>query len=464
MRAGWYDVVDRSGAGDPDDQEGAGPPRLGTFRVHDDADVRAVVETAWGAGEVSAEASLADRVRVLRRWRGRLWRRAEQLAETLHRESGLSLDRAILEVVLTVEHLRWIETSAARVLGGSRQSGGLWSPDLASATDYVPVGVVAVLASEQRPLYGPASAVAAALVAGNSVLLVPSPGQGAGLAAYVDCFPGDPTVPAEVLQLVTGDQRTVGSVVDSPVSQVCLFGSAERAADVGQRCARGLVPLTVVPVAPAVTVIAPDADLSAAAASVAAGQGVRDVLVAAEVAEAFDEALRQAFEDQRNGTSSASWSIAPSRLLRALGGRRTADHGEGPRALPGAGGVPFPGVRLHTGHDLAPMLDRLRDNPTAVVSVFSARQGRRIAEQLRVAQVDLNVGVPDAAGGLPRAALGARGYGPFAGDDGLRAFARAQTVTRRRLPLPTGPAEALLATTPGRLASRLVMHLRHSLD
>ncbi len=141
-------------------------------------------------------------------------------------------------------------------------------------------------------------------------------------------------------------------------------------------------------------------------------------------------------------------------LARALGRR-----GTGPAEL----AAPALDVRVQTAPGFEVLVERLRDHPSAQVAVHSRRHGRHLAELLSAAEVTVNLGAasPD---GLPRTALGARGYGPFSGDDGLRTFARTRTTTgRRRLPLPLAPVEALLATPPGRIATRLALHVRHSL-
>ncbi|MCW2816723.1 MAG: hypothetical protein JWN84_4178, partial [Nocardioides sp.] len=144
-------------------------------------------------------------------------------------------------------------------------------------------------------------------------------------------------------------------------------------------------------------------------------------------------------------------------LGRALGRR------SGPAELAG----PAVPVRVETAPAFEVLLERLRAHPSAQVAVHSARHGKHLAELLTAAEVTVNL--PDAAaadgeGGLPRAALGSRGYGPFAGEAGLRTFARVRTTTaKRRLPVPTAPVELLLATPPGRVATRLALHLRHSL-
>ena len=219
--------------------------------------VAEAVHAAQSAGEQWAATSVAARIRVLRTWRGRLWRASSDLASTLHEEAGLSIDEAMLEVLQTVEHLKWVEANAARVLGATSQGAGLLSPELATSTSYVAEGVIGVVGSSHAPLYGPSSAVVNALAAGNTVILQPSADQAATLRAYADLIPSE----LALLQVLTGGESTTMALAAAPLDRVCFFGSAAASARISAVSARALVPVTTVPVGPAVTVVAPDADL-----------------------------------------------------------------------------------------------------------------------------------------------------------------------------------------------------------
>lgn len=426
------------------------------------AEMAEVVRTAHAAGERWAAASVTERVRLLRAWRGRLWRASNDLAGALHLEGGLSIDEAMLEVLQSIEHLKWVEAHAGRVLGATAQGAGLLSPELATRTSYAAEGVVAVIASPFAPLYGPSSAVVNALAAGNAVVLKPAPEHRTALLAYADLLRAD--VP--LLQVVTCDDATTTALAAAPVDRVCVFGSAATAARISAVSARALVPVTVVPVGPAVTVVAPDADLRAAAASVARAVGragtvesgtVPEVFVAPDVSAEFDAELREALTAAEPGPLGLGSGLA--RVLGRGRPRATNELVAGPTDAD-------PRFRVHGQAEFGDVLARLRDRPYAHVAVFSRARGKQIGEALRAAQVSVNVGVGTVAGALPRQVVGARGYGPLAGDHGLRTFGRAVSLTTRRrlaVPVPGNPADLLLATPAGRVAARLAFHLRHSL-
>ncbi|MGA8256221.1 MAG: aldehyde dehydrogenase family protein [Nocardioides sp.] len=443
---------------------------LDTYLVSTRHDVAAAVVEARRTGVDWAATDLTRRVRVLRAWRGTLWRSATELAGLLHSESGIGFDEAMLEVVQSVEHLRWVETNAARVLGSTTQGAGLLSPEVATRTSHEPHGVVSVLMAERSGLYAPASVLAAALASGNSVVLQPAVGLTASLVAYVAALPDA----ASLVQVLTGDETTADLLAATPVDQAYVVGSGATASRLASRCGHALVPTVVVPVDPPVTVVAPDADVVAAAAAVARsvvsgsaalGDDWRpEVFVAPDVSGAFEQAVRGALAEATAGSSDALSALDRPKgpLARALGSRRR------PGGTPQLAAIDTPlheRVVVHQHAEFGEVLERLRARPYAHVSVFSRDRGQRISEVLRASHVSINLGAVTTDGGLPRQALGARGYGPVSGDAGLRGFTRAvTTASRRRLPLVGVPADLLLATPAGRVAARLAMHLRHSLD
>ena len=97
---------------------------LDTFPICDRHDVRHAVDVARRTGEEWATVELAKRLKALRSWRSALWRGATELATLLHRETGMGVDEAMLDVVLAVEHLKSIQTNAARALGSTSQGSG----------------------------------------------------------------------------------------------------------------------------------------------------------------------------------------------------------------------------------------------------------------------------------------------------------------------------------------------------
>ncbi len=94
---------------------------------------------------------------------------AEPLAALLTREQGKPLAAARREVAVTADRL---DGAAALDIGGGPLRDGPWGP---VRIDYVPMGVVGVIAPWNAPLILAMQMVAQALAAGNAVVVKPSP-------------------------------------------------------------------------------------------------------------------------------------------------------------------------------------------------------------------------------------------------------------------------------------------------
>ncbi len=217
---------------------------LGSFPVAREDDVRAALDAARDVVPRWAGARVAERARLLRGWRGELWRTSSQLAGVLHRESGVPFDEAMVELLQVVEHLRWVEQNAGRVLDPRHAPRGRFTPELDVTTASVPEGVVGVVASGRPSLYALTSAVACALVAGNPVVVVPQRRLAATAVAVADAFAtAHPDAPPGLLQVLTGDDETALALAGAPLDRLAFLGTPVAAVRVATVAARALVPL-----------------------------------------------------------------------------------------------------------------------------------------------------------------------------------------------------------------------------
>lgn len=196
-----------------------------------DTEVATVVERARAAQEQWQSRNASRRLRELRRWRSRVWRQSGQLAGLLQEAVSFGIDDAMTEVVRAVEHLRWIDGNAASVIGGRAAA---------------PYGVVAVVVDEGQPLYAAASAVHAALVAGNAVVVEPGSAMGETWSAYAAALAeACPAVPQGLLSVVHRPTPDAVVLAAADVDLVCFVGATALASKVGERCGARLVPVLV---------------------------------------------------------------------------------------------------------------------------------------------------------------------------------------------------------------------------
>jgi acyl-CoA reductase-like NAD-dependent aldehyde dehydrogenase len=94
-------------------------------------------------------------------------------------------------------------------------------------------------------------------------------------------------------------------------------------------------------------------------------------------------------------------------------------------------------------------------------TVFAKKRGAEIAAKLRCGMVSVNsviafAGIP----ALPFGGVGDSGFGRIHGEDGLRAFTRAQAVARQRFALPIN-LTSFRRTNRGMRALLGIVRLRH---
>jgi acyl-CoA reductase-like NAD-dependent aldehyde dehydrogenase len=147
---------------------------VGQLPIADDAAVRDAVARARPAAEWWAGLGFDERKRRLLAWKGIIARRAEELCDLIHRENGKPRADAMIEVLLSCEHLDWAARNARKVLTRNRVPSGLLALNLRAWVDHPPVGVVGVISPWNYPLFVPMQALIPALAAGNAVAQKPS--------------------------------------------------------------------------------------------------------------------------------------------------------------------------------------------------------------------------------------------------------------------------------------------------
>lgn len=435
----------------------------------DDAAVQGAVERAREAAAWWGGLGSAERRRRLLSWRSALTRQIDDLATVISAETGKPQADARLECVLVVAHLDWAARNAERVLRRRRVSPGLLMLQEASTVEYQPFGVIGVIGPWNYPAHTPMGSISYALAAGNAVVFKPSeltPGVGCVLAeSLAQVVPEYP-----LLQVVTGFGETGTALCRAGVDKLAFTGSASTARKVMATCAQTLTPVVLECGGNDALLVDADADLAAAAnaavwgAMANAGQtcvGVERVYVVDAVAqELTDRIVAEASRLRVGGEPSADLGpitrpaqveVIRDHLSDALAQGGTPLVGGAESVRPPyvepvvLSGVPEtstavteetfgPTLTVHRVPTLDEAVARVNAGRYGLgAAVFSARRGTEIAGRLRCGMVAVNSVVSYAAvPALPFGGVGDSGFGRVHGADGLREFARAKAVTRRR--------------------------------
>ncbi|WP_045742435.1 aldehyde dehydrogenase family protein [Actinoplanes rectilineatus] len=439
----------------------------GRVPVADETAVTDAVTRARAAGLWWQGLGWEGRKTRLLRWRSLIVHRIDELAALTHSESGKPVTDGLMEAAAAIEHLDWAARNAKRVLGPRRVRTRLLVAEHTGHLEYQPYGVVGVIGPWNYPILTPVGPISGALAAGNAVVLKPSeytPMVGQWLAdTFAEVVPEHP-----VLQVVHGLGDVGGALCRAGVHKIAFTGSTATAKRVMAACAENLVPVVLEAGGKDALIVDADADVAAAAdaavwgAMTNAGQtcvGIERVYAVAPVYDRFVEAVVAKAATLRTGeeigpiTMPKQLGIIREHIEDALakGGRAVlggADAVQAPYVSPTVFvDVPAdaaaqreetfgPTLTITKVADADEAVTRANDSPYGLGgAVFGKRDAIRIARRLRSGMVAVNgtltfVGM----GNLPFGGVGESGFGRIHGEDGLREFARAKSITVRRGP------------------------------
>ncbi|GIJ24395.1 aldehyde dehydrogenase family protein [Micromonospora lutea] len=431
-------------------------------------DVERAVERARAAGQWWAGLGFAERRERLLRWRRLLAQRMEQLAGLMNAEGGKPVADALVEIVTAVEHVDWAARNARRVLGPRRVRSRLVLAEFSAHLEYQPHGVIGVIGPWNYPVFTPIGSIAYALAAGNAVVFKPSeytPVVGQWLVdSFAEVVPEHP-----VLTVVHGLGDVGAALCRSGVDKLAFTGSTATAKKVMAACAESLTPVLLEAGGKDAMIVDADADLDAAAeacvwgAMTNAGQtciGIERVYAVEPVFDAFVDKVVERAGRLTVGPGDADIGpiTMPSQLdvIRRHIEDAVARGGRAVLGGPDAVQPPYahPTVLVEVPEDAAAVreetfgptltVNRVRTVDEAVTranalpyglggSVFGQRRAVAIARRLRSGMASVNSTLTFAGmSTLPFGGVGESGFGRIHGEDGLREFARAKSVTRRR--------------------------------
>ncbi|HEY3915737.1 MAG TPA: aldehyde dehydrogenase family protein [Verrucomicrobiae bacterium] len=284
-----------------------------TFKNFNPADARAIVAEYPASDASDAAAALQAAKNAFPAWgamtpvaRGRILSKASQIIESrktelahfLTSEEGKTLAESTGEVQRSADIFRFFG-------GLTYQLGGQTIPhDLPGNLLYTrrePLGVVALITPWNFPIAIPAWKIAPALAGGNSVVIKPA-SQAPGMTLELAKILAEAGLPKGILNVVTGEGRTVGSelATNPAVMALSFTGSHPVGHKIYQQLAQRMVRAQMEMGGKNPTIVLADADLNLAAKLVGiAGFGLTGqactatsrVIVEKSVAAAFTEKL-----------------------------------------------------------------------------------------------------------------------------------------------------------------------------
>lgn len=199
---------------------------IGETHTASEAEIKGKVDIARRAYASWSKLSIEERLVPVERLRKILLQRRHEVARLITRESGKPvIESLICEVFAVMETCAWLRKNAAKVL--AREKVGinrLFFPFKKSYNVFEPLGVIGVISPWNFPLAIPASSILSALVAGNAVVLKPSP-KTPLTAKLLHELLMEAGFPAGIVMLVQGDRDEARWLVESDIDRVVFTGS-----------------------------------------------------------------------------------------------------------------------------------------------------------------------------------------------------------------------------------------------
>ena len=474
---------------------------IATYPITSTAQVYEATTIAYDAFERWSALGFRNRRKILLAYSDAILKEIDRLSELVTLETGKPHSDAKLEIALAAHHIAWAARNVESVLRTAHRSPGLLMANMSATVERSPIGPVGVIGPWNYPVFTPIGSIAYALAAGNTVIFKPSeytPGVGIALAELFAEVAGDD----EIFQVITGLGETGAALCQSGVKKVAFTGSTATAKKVAALCAATLTPVIAECGGKDPVIVADDANLSAAAEATVwsalsnAGQtciAAERVYVDEKVADVFIEKVIEIATNIHAGNpQSAHYGpatmptqnmIIQSHIKDALKKGGVAALG-GPKSIQGnfvqpviLVDVPENSLAI-TDETFGPTLviNRVPDMDTAIAlsnasryglgaSVWSRRQGKRIASQLQCGMVAINSTISFASvASVPFGGVKDSGYGRIHGPEGLLEFTYPRTVVRARFKMPLAITSFNRTEKTDRLIVKILTILRGRLS
>lgn len=238
---------------------------LSEFDAADDAEVQEAVESARQARTSWRGLGAAGRAHHLRRIKDALFRRRHDVAALITREAGKPrLESLVAEVLVTLDALDYFVRHGAPYLAPQAvPHHNLAVRFKRGRIEYEPYGIVGIISPWNYPFSIPMTQIAAALVAGNTVVLKPSeltPQCGLAIEALAE----EAGLPPGVLTVITGDGLTGASLAASAIDKLIFTGSVATGRSIQASAAERLLPTVLELGGKDPMIVCADADLDLA--------------------------------------------------------------------------------------------------------------------------------------------------------------------------------------------------------
>ena len=432
-----------------------------------------VVESARKAQREWARVPVGHRMAIARRFSRLVYQHQSEILDTIQLETHKNRLSAFEESVDAAQLAHFYGRRGARFLRAGRRRGAI--PFLTKAIEHFrPIGVVGVITPWNYPFTLPASDVIPALIAGNTVVLLPDAAtpRSSDIVARLLKEAG---LPDGVLTVVHGGGRVHGDDLVATADFIMFTGSTATGRSVAEKCAARLIGFSGELGGKNPMLVLSDADVSAAAKAAVrscfsnSGQLCVSIERIYAVADVYDKFLAEFAAHTRamklgDGTD---WEIDMGPLISTAqcdrvaqqvddavrlgatvvtGGKRRPDIAPTfyePTILTdvtdamilGAGETFGPVVAVYRVESEEEAIIRANDSEYGLNASVWSRRGDEISAQIHAGTITVNEGFSAswASHGAPMGGVRSSGVGRRHGRDGILKYTEAQTVAVQRV-------------------------------
>ncbi len=237
---------------------------LGSVKISTKADIEQAMIKAKAGAKAWRVTTLTKRALVLNKLAENLKKNRQAIAKLITQEMGKPIVQAIDEVDSTASDILYNARAGQKLLADEVLAK---NKGLLSVLRYDPVGVVACIKPWNYPVGTPMLAMAAALMAGNSLIFKPSEETslcGQKLAELI----WQAGVPKDVFQVLFGGSKIGSMLADQPVDMVSFTGSSAVGQELANKCAARLIKFSLEMGGSTPAIVCRDADLELAAGAI----------------------------------------------------------------------------------------------------------------------------------------------------------------------------------------------------
>ena len=433
--------------------------------------------TAREASHAWCRLTLRQRAKVMKKAQKALVARMDEIVEIVLDETGKTDFDGVIEMLTTLEIMRFNRKMAPRVLAPEVRPLGLLVKNKRGTVHYRPYGVVGAISPWNYPLIQPSILVVPALLAGNGVVLKPSEFTPLTALKMKEVY-DDAGVPEGIFQVVIGAGDVGKTLVESQKTDIIAFtGSVGVGRKIAVSCAEQLKPVILELGGKDPLIVLKDANLKRAAGAAVwsgfhnAGQtciSVERVYVEEYVADEFIRLVNemtQSIMAGHNRDSSDYGSMTTVPQFEKVKAQIEDAREKGAQIFsgeysPSPGGHFLPPTVVTDADDTMAIMQqetfgpviaisRVKDEEDAVeqansmnfglnASIFTKdkKKGRRLASRIQAGNIVINdVETNYLCVDVPFGGIKQSGIGRLHGIEGLRSFTQIQSIVEDRFGL-----------------------------